>query len=177
MKRLLLAAAALAVVTAPAIASAQPREYRDNRPGQVQDRRDYRDDRRDDRRDYRDGRRDDRRDYRDGRRDYRPDQRWSRGNRDWWRGRPEFRGYNGVRAGYWFAPGHGYVRADPRYARRAWRRGDYVPPAYRRYYVPDPYIYGLRAPPPGHRWVYLDNNVVLMSLATGLIADALLGVF
>jgi Ni/Co efflux regulator RcnB len=121
--------------------------------------------------------RDDRRELREDRRDMRQTQRWSRGNRDWWRGRSDFRGYSGLRAGFWFAPGYGYIRSDPRYARHIWRRGEYVPSAYRRYYVPDPYLYGLRAAPPGYRWVYLDNDVVLMSLATGLIADALLDIF
>ena len=192
MKRLLLTAAALAAVAIPTASMAQgygevrrgEREVRQSQREVQQERRQaLRDDGRIDRREQRDineARRDlreDRRDLRNDRRDYRQDQRWSRNNRDWWRGRSDFRGYNGARNGYWFAPGYGYVRADPRYARRAWRRGDYVPPAYRRYYVNDYAFYGLRAPPPGHRYVYLDNNVVLMSLATGLIADALLGIY
>lgn len=55
-----------------------------------------------------------------------------------------------------------------------WRRGAYVPAAYRGYYVQDPYYYGLRAPPRGYRWVYADGNFVLMALATGLIAEVLM---
>ena len=35
----------------------------------------------------------------------------------------------------------------------------------------DPVYYGLRPAPRGHRWVYADNNFVLMAVATGLIAD------
>ena len=36
---------------------------------------------------------------------------------------------------------------------------------------------GLRAPPPGHRWVYADGNFVLMALATGLIASVVLDAY
>ena len=54
------------------------------------------------------------------------------------------------------------------------RRGGvvgYVPAAYRSFYVQDWGYYGLRAPPPGYRWIYADGNFVLMSVASGLIAD------
>ncbi len=46
-----------------------------------------------------------------------------------------------------------------------------MPPAYRGYYVQDPYYYGLRPAPAGYRWVYLNNNFALMAVASGLIAD------
>jgi len=158
MKRLLLVAATLAVTAAPMLASAQPRDsYNDRRA----------EDRRDDRRDYRDDRRDDRRDFRNDRRA----DRWDRNNRNWWRGRSEWRDYNGARRGFFYAPGYGYYRADPRFVGYSWRRGGIVPPAYRTRYVADPYFYGLRPAGPGQRWVYVDNNLVLMTLATGLIAD------
>ena len=55
-----------------------------------------------------------------------------------------------------------------------WRRGVYVPAAYRGFYVQDWGYYGLRSPPPGYRWVYADGNFVLMAVATGLIADVIL---
>ena len=182
MKRLILTAAAMAAIAAPSLASAQTGEIRRDRREVEESRRDLQDERRDalrddgridrgerreiqrDRQDLQDDRRElreDRRDFREDRRDDRRADRWDRSRRDWWRGRNEFRGYSGVRQGFWYAPGYGYVRADPRYARRAWRRGDYVPAAYRRYYVNDYGYYGLRAPPPGHRYVYLDNDVVL----------------
>ena len=191
MKRLLITAAAMASVAIPALASAQSygevrRDQREVRQSQREVQEERREARRDgyidrgDRREINEARRelrDDRRELQEDRRDYRQAQRWDRGNRNWWRGRSEFRGYNGARAGFWYAPGYGYVRADPRFASRQWRRGDYVPPAYRRYYVADPYFYGLRAPPPGHRYVYLGNNIVLMSLATGAIADLLMNIY
>lgn len=140
MKHLLYAAVAAATVLAPMAASAQ---------------------------DY--GRRDDRRDQREDRRD-RAEMRFDRSRPDSWRGRNEWRGYNGVRQGYWYAPGYGYQRVNPRY-RAYWRKGGYVPQGYRGYYVQDYGYYGLRPPPRGYRWVYADNNFVLMALTTGLIAD------
>ena len=99
-------------------------------------------------------RRDDRRDYwaerRDDRRDWRND-RWDRNNSNWWRGRSDFRGYNGPRAGYWYAPSYGYYRVEPRYSNYRWRTGGYLPYQYRNYYVRDPNVYGLREAPRGYR--------------------------
>jgi Ni/Co efflux regulator RcnB len=172
MKKFVLAAAALACVAAPMAASAQ-------------DRYDRRDDRREDRREYREDLREHRRDQRDAMRDghisrgearelqrNRAELRYDRRRMETWRNRDEWRGYRGARSGYWYAPGYGYYRSDPRY-RNAWRRGGYVPSTYRSYYVQDPYYYNLRAAPPGHRWVYADGNFVLMALASGLIADVI----
>ena len=58
-----------------------------------------------------------------------------------------------------------------------WRRGAYVPATYRHFYVQDWGYYGLRAPPPGYRWVYADGDFVLMALATGLIADVIINAY
>jgi|GEM_PF-4359168 len=115
----------------------------------------------------------------DGRQDTRQrvesrrDQRqvFNRDNRFWWRSRSDFRGYEGRRAGYWFTPGYGYYRVDPRWYGYSWRVGGYVPWAFRGYYVRDIYDYGLPPAPYGYAYVYLDNNIVLMSLATGLIVQ------
>jgi len=170
LKRLLLVAAAVAAVAVPALeASAQ--DY--GRRGGYE-----RYDDRDGRRGDRDrSRGDDRRDGRwDGRRG-RGGDRWRRGDRDWWRGRSEWRSYSGRRNGYYFAPGYGYYRADPRFYGRRWSRGNYLPQGYRNYYVDDPYFYGLREAPYGYRWVYVDNDLVLVSIATGLILDVLLDVY
>ena len=169
LKRLLLVAATVAAVAAP-MAPAVAQDY--GRRGDRYERSyDDRGDRRGDR--YRDG---DRRGDRYDRRGRRGD-RWQRGNRDWWRGRSEWRSYNGRRSGYYFAPGYGYYRADPRFYGRQWSRGHYLPQSYRRYYVDDPYFYGLRDAPYGYRWVYVDNDLVLVSIATGLILDVLLDVY
>lgn len=146
------------------------REYRQDRRG---DRREFRDERRDDRRDFRSDRRDDRQDYRGDRRN----DRWDRNNRDWWRGRADFRGYEGPRRGHWYAPGYGYHRVEPRYQGYRWSRGSYLPSAYHRYYVNDPYYYNLRQAPYGHRWVHADNDILLVALATGLIADTVFDIW
>lgn len=152
--KLAIAAIALSVVAAPMTAEAQSR----------QDRREWREDRRDHRYD----RRDQRRDYRHDRRDTRA---------DWWRGRPEFRDYRGARHGYYYAPTYGYYRVEPRYYGHRWARGHVLPPAYRTYYVRDPHLYRLRPAPRGYRWVHVNNDVVLIALATGLIAEIIYGVY
>jgi Ni/Co efflux regulator RcnB len=162
MRHLLYAAVALATVAAPMAASAQPGDRHDDRRELNDDRRDLRHDRRDADRD----RRDVVRDRRDVIRD-RHDLRYDRARAESWRDRAEWREFRGPRPGYWFAPGFGYRPVS----HFGWRRGAYVPPAYRGYYVQDWGYYGLRPPPPGYRWIYADGNFVLMAVASGLIAD------
>jgi len=182
MKHLLYAAVALATAAAPIAASAQPHgnawghERREDRRELREDRREYREDRRDAGRDGRWSDRERRELYRDRaeiRRDHR-ELRYDRHRADTWRDRAEWRGYRGARSGYWYAPGYGYRS----YAgRHYWRRGGYVPVVYRTYYVQDPYYYGLRPAPYGYRYVYADGNIVLMALATGLIASVILDAY
>lgn len=174
MKHILYAAVAVATAAAPIAASAQPgHERREDRRELHEDRRELREDRRDARRDGVITPREQRELNRD-RAEVRQSQREVRFNRaraETWRDRPEWRTYRGARPGYWYAPGYGYRPVVRGYN---WRRGAYVPAAYRGYYVQDPYYYGLRAPPRGYRWVYADGNFVLMALATGLIAEVLM---
>jgi Ni/Co efflux regulator RcnB len=150
MRKLLYATLAVAFAAAPMAASAQDYRHNDHRG----DRHDGRGDRHDDRGDHRGDRHD----------------RYDRHRPDSWRGRTEWRDYRGARSGYWYAPGYGYRPVIRNYT---WRRGAYVPRAYRGYSVQDPYYYGLSAPPRGYRWVYADGNFVLMALATGLIANVI----
>lgn len=171
MRKLLYAAAVIAVVAAPVAASAQnPYERREDRRELREDRQELREDRRDAQRDGRvtpGERRElnrDRREVRQGQHELRYDRRRA----DTWRNRAEWRSYRGARPGYWYAPGYGYRPVD---RRTAWRRGGYVPMAYRSYYVQDPYYYGLSPAPRGYRWVYANNNFVLMATATGLISQ------
>jgi Ni/Co efflux regulator RcnB len=143
----------------------QGRDYRrDDRYDRRNDRRDYRDDRRDVRYD----RRDDRRDWRDDRRhDYR---HYARGNDRRWNGYhwyPQYRYRAPVRYVY------------PRgYRAQQWRVGYRLPPAYyhRNYYV-DYRSYYLPPPPYGYHWVRVDRDVVLVSIASGLIRDILYGLY
>lgn len=191
--RAAIVALALATTAAPLAAEAQNRgdrrewrqdrreDRREHRQDRREDRREFRHDRRDDHRDFRRERREDRQDFRrerrDDRRDFRQERRWDRNNRDWWRGRTDFRDYSGRRQGYWYAPSYGYYRVEPRYYGYRWQRGHHLPPAYRHYYVRDPYVYGLRPPPRGYRYVHAGDDIVLMAIATGLIASVLYDVF
>ena len=189
-------ALAIASAAVPTLAEAQSRRDRDDRREDRRDRREDRWDRREDRHDRREDRRDrrhdggpgswdrreDRWDRREDRWDRREDRwdrredRWDR--RDgWWRGRSEFRDYRGRRNGYYFAPGYGYYRVAPTYYGYGWRRGHTVPHAYRRYVVHDPYFYNLRPAPRGHQWIYLDNDLVLIGITSGVIADIVFDVF
>lgn len=192
MKKLILAAAALAAAASPIAASAQDwrGERRGDRREVREDRRELREDRRELREDRRDARRDgvvtdrerrelnrDRREVRESQhdlRDSRRELRYDRRRAESWRNRAEWRSYRGPRAGYWYAPGYGYRPHDRRYS-NVWRRGAHVPVIYRNYYVQDPYYYGLPPAPYGHRWIYADGNFVLMSVAGGLISQVILG--
>ena len=172
MKQLLYAAVALACVAAPMAASAQPTERQDDRRELNEDRRDLNHDRRAAERDGRIGpgeRAELNRDHREINQDRR-DLRFDRARAESWRGRAEWRDYHGARPGFWYAPGWGYRPIS----HFGWRRGVYVPAAYRGFYVNDWGFYGLRPPPPGYRWIYADGNFVLMAAATGLIADIVL---
>ena len=184
-------ALALATTAAPLAAEAQSRDRREYRQDRRDDRRDFRQERREDQRDlrrgdttrreYRQDRRDDRQDFRaerrDDRQDFRGNPRWDRNNRDWWRGRDDFRDYRGARNGYSYAPSYGSYRVEPRYYGYRWQRGGYLPSSYRNYYVRDPYAYDLGAPPRGYRYVHAGHDIVLIAIASGLIASVLSGVF
>lgn len=67
--------------------------------------------------------------------------------------------------------GH-YKHRHPRYV--AYRRGEYVRPDYRGYYVNDYRRYGLYAPPRNHEWRRMDDRYVLVSVASGVIAAVIL---
>ena len=75
------------------------------------------------------------------------------------------------------AKSYGYYRVEPRYYGQRWQRGHYLPSSYRSYYVRDPYAYNLRPAPRGYRYVHAGNDIVLIAIATGLIASVLSGVY
>ncbi|WP_425997459.1 RcnB family protein [Caulobacter sp. DWR1-3-2b1] len=104
----------------------------------------YEQSRYDDRRDDRADRRDDRRDYRDERKDDRRDYRAD--------------------------------RRDDRREYRRWARGQRLDARYRgnSYYVSDYHRHGLRAPPRGYRWQRVNDQYVMSSVATGLIASVII---
>lgn len=104
---------------------------------------------------------------------YRHAPRQDRRGDDGWRGGDRERHWSGDRhrAGRYYAP-RGYEH-------RRWHHGDYVPVSYRshRYVVDDYRAYRLYAPPHGHSWVRVDNDVVLTAVATGVIAAVVYGIF
>jgi len=72
--------------------------------------------------------------------------------------------------------GNGHDKGAHRRA-RGWHRGDVVPEAYRGggYVVADWRAAKLKVPPPGHRWIKVDGDYVLVAIATGVIVSILLG--
>jgi Ni/Co efflux regulator RcnB len=58
-----------------------------------------------------------------------------------------------------------------------WYRGDRVPPAYRgrTYVVNDWRGHRLSAPPRGYHWVQYGSDYLLVAIATGVIAQLILG--
>jgi Ni/Co efflux regulator RcnB len=150
MKTLLAAAVSLSLV-----AGAVSPAYADNRD---HDRREWRGDERA-HHERGDDRGHDGRDYRNDDRDYRSG--YIEGRRDQHR----------YEAGRYIAP-RGYVV-------RSWHRGDRLPPAYysSRYVVNDYRAYRLQAPPRGHHWVRVNNDVLLTAVATGAVVAVVSGLF
>jgi Ni/Co efflux regulator RcnB len=66
---------------------------------------------------------------------------------------------------------HGYGK-DSRQQRR-WSKGQRLDNNYRRNYINsrDYGRYRLRQPPRGYQWVRVDNDFILVSVATGLISS------
>lgn len=62
---------------------------------------------------------------------------------------------------------------------RSWRHGDRLPRSYcdSRYIVRDYHAYHLNAPPRGHHWVRVNNDVVLAAVTSGLVVSVVNGLF
>lgn len=95
-------------------------------------------------------------------------QRWDRGHREshWRHDGGDFRRYE-HRGGY---------RDDYAWGGHEFRRGYPLPPRYRDgYYRVNDWRYrGLRPPPRGHYWTYIDGRYVLIAAATGVITAILM---
>jgi Ni/Co efflux regulator RcnB len=168
MKTLLAAVTSLSLFTGavtPAFADHRDHDRQEWRHHQDRDHRDRHDSRRDHRRD--------RHDRYDGRhynqrfhaRDYRS---------NYSDGRYDQRRYYEPR--YAYAPR--YIAPRGYYA-RSWHRGDRLPAAYcdSRYIVRDYSAYRLYAPPRGHHWVRVDDDVLLTAVATGAVIAVVSGLF
>lgn len=94
-------------------------------------------------------------------------------NPNWWRNDNRFRGYSGVRVGFYFAPGWGYYSVPRSYWGRYWSVGQYLPDIFWRYQLNDWRTYGLGYPPEGTRWVSVDNTIYLIDDYDGYIIDVI----
>lgn len=67
--------------------------------------------------------------------------------------------------------------APPGQIKKAWRQGERLPVVYVRtptYYVVEPARYRLAPPPPGYRWVLVEDDAYLARTDTGLIAQVVM---
>ncbi|MFK0299330.1 RcnB family protein [Brevundimonas sp. NPDC090276] len=76
-----------------------------------------------------------------------------------------------MRLGFYFAPGYGYYSVPRSYWNRQYYVGQYLPDIFWRYQVNDWRTYGLGYPPPGTRWVYVDNSIYLIDEYDGYIIE------
>ena len=122
-------------------------------------------------------RRQDRREYREFRQRFNADrwrQDWNRRHgRDWWRNDRRWRGYSGVRFGFYIAPGYGYNHVPRTYRNQRWGVGEHLPSIFWRYRLDDWRTYGLGYPPEGTRWVLVDNHIYLIDEYDGYIIDVI----
>jgi Ni/Co efflux regulator RcnB len=73
---------------------------------------------------------------------------------------------------HWKKPVYGKSRHDDRryMKKHRWARGHQVPAWQRKYVVRDYHRYGLRRPAYGQQWIKVDNDFLLVSVASGIIA-------
>lgn len=67
-------------------------------------------------------------------------------------------------------------KIPPGHAKKIWGKGQYLPREYREVFFDDWRRYELRPAPAGYRWVRVDRDAYLVEVASGLIAEALIGV-
>ncbi|HEY0334114.1 MAG TPA: RcnB family protein [Stenotrophomonas sp.] len=63
----------------------------------------------------------------------------------------------------------------PGQAKKHWKKGETLPRDHRGDYVQDYRKHGLHSPPPGHQWRRVNDEYVLIAVATGVIASVILG--
>ncbi|MFN7055438.1 RcnB family protein [Hyphomonas sp.] len=64
----------------------------------------------------------------------------------------------------------------PGQAKKIWGKGQYLPGEYRARHIENWRRHNLRQAPDGYRWVQVDRDAYLIEIASGLIAEALIGV-
>lgn len=73
------------------------------------------------------------------------------------------------------APKHRYHAERPAPQRHHWKQGQRMPDWRKRQHVRDYQRHGLKRPGKGQQWVRVDNDYLLISLATGVILGLTLG--
>jgi Ni/Co efflux regulator RcnB len=70
-------------------------------------------------------------------------------------------------------PRNGHGNGKDSHQQRRWSKGQRLDQSYRRNYIQsrDYGRYRLRQPPRGYQWVRVDNDFILVSVATGLISS------
>jgi Ni/Co efflux regulator RcnB len=70
-------------------------------------------------------------------------------------------------------PRHGFGNGKDARQHRRWAKGQRLDQGYRRNYINarDYRRYRLRQPPRGYQWVRVDNDFIMVSVATGLISS------
>lgn len=92
---------------------------------------------------------------------------------DWWRNDRAFRGWSGVRIGFYFAPGYGYYNVPRSYWGRRFHEGELLPSIFWRYEIRDFDRWGLPWPPAGTMWVFVDNSIYLVDRYDGYVIEAI----
>jgi len=98
-------------------------------------------------------------------------------DRRWWRNDRNFRGWNGIRVGFYFAPGYGYYSVPRSYYNQRYYAGSYLPSFFWRYRVSNYGYWGLPPAPPGTAWIYVNNAILLVDLWDGYIITAIYDVW
>jgi Ni/Co efflux regulator RcnB len=71
------------------------------------------------------------------------------------------------------AKGKGHPHGMPPGQAKKWARGNYLPRTIVWTPAPTAVVAKLKPVPPGHRYVMIDGQVLLIAIATGLVLDAL----
>ena len=79
--------------------------------------------------------------------------------------------YHGRRCPPGFAR-HGRDCGPPQYARQ-WQRGRPLPRQVVYHAVPPQLVVELGAPPPGHKYVRVASDILLIAIGTGMVVDAI----
>ncbi|WP_378949766.1 RcnB family protein [Mesorhizobium sp. ANAO-SY3R2] len=70
---------------------------------------------------------------------------------------------------------HGRDQYNQHKKKHHWSKGERVPDWRRKQALRDYHRYGLKRPGHGQRWVKVDNDFLLISMASGIIAAAVAG--